>query len=213
MSNPFTIAHLTLPLTIQQKAGFYGPQGWASEQIASLLQVSDDFIQDVFPCPTNSLSLTLFYNGLAVGHCNGNKWEDFIGEFFMNLQLLRQKTTHTNTITFLGLLDVIQYDEDTLLRQKLVSELEIPLDKIAHNAGLMVLKGYSSKENPLATKLVAEQVSLFKSQGFKAIVAETTSFKSLRAFGENGFLIFKSHKLSDFGIDIDDEYSILYKLL
>lgn len=64
-----------------------------------------------------------------------------------------------------------------------------------------------------ATALVSESDKLLKESGYKASVVETTNIASRRVFEKNGYTVFKAFDLANFGIDLKDQYTILYKIL
>jgi len=202
------ISRESLSFDKQFEAGFYGEKGWGKEPITSSLGVEGQTIGQIFPHPVSELCLTAYLDNLKpVGHCNANRWSDFLEKLPCNLHALRH-LEHPGTQKFIALLRQVVVEEWVGLRPFLLSQ-GLKMDEIAHCCGLMIMmdgKGF-------ATALVSESDKLLKESGYKASVVETTNIASRRVFEKNGYTVFKAFDLANFGIDLKDQYTILYKIL
>lgn len=190
----------------QFAAGFYGPDGWEKEPITSTLGVDGQTIGQIFPHADEGLCVTGHVDDKPVGHCNANEWSHFLDQLPINLYKLKN-LEQEGPQKFFKLLSTVCAEEWVGLRPHLLA-LGLSMKDIAHRCGLMtILPGQG-----IATKLVIESDILLKEKGFKAVVVKTTHAGSRRVFEKNGYSAFKAFNLKDFGIDLDDQYTILYKI-
>jgi len=111
---------------------------------------------------------------------------------------------------FIELLTIVHQKEQTELLPFLETS-GYPIKYIAHGCGLMVLSSYNGQG--LATKLATAGDKLLKEKGFMVKVVKTTNIGSRRTYEKNGYVEFAFFALDDFGIELDDRYSIMYKIL
>lgn len=190
----------------QFAAGFYGPDGWDKEPITSALGVDGQTIGQIFPHAKEDLCITGHIAGKPVGHCNANEWSDFLDQLPRNLHVLKD-VAHDGSQKFIKLLRAVCAEEFVGLRPHLLA-LGLTMNVIAHRCGLMTMLSGQG----IATKLVVESDILLKEKGFKAVVVKTTFIGSRRVFEKNGYIVYKAFDLKDFGIDLEDQYTILYKI-
>lgn len=190
----------------QLKAGFYGPNGWSMEPVTSHLCVDGKTIGKIFPHQNDDLCVTAYNDLLPVGHCNANNWSYHLDQLPCNLHALKDHQ-HQGTQKFITLLRIVVSEEWVGLRPFLLAQ-GLTMGQIAHRCGLMTTQ--PGQKN--ATKMVEASDLLLKEKEFKAVVVKTTNIGSRRVFEKNGYTVHKAFDLSDFGIDLKDQYTILYKI-
>lgn len=191
----------------QLAAGFFSDQGWGAEPIT---KKQGDVLGKLFPSQEDELCVTAFKGQTPIGHCKANNWLKFSHEININVNVLLNTNTDPDTNTFLTLVRSVIDFQFYALRVFLYGA-GFRWNTIAHNCGLMVVSTHGNLG--IATRLVAESDKLLASKGYKAVVVETTNIKSKKAFLKNGYVEYKEYYLPEYGIDIDDNYSILYKIL
>lgn len=209
-----SIENKLLSFDDQFKAGFYSPDGWDAEPVTKALEVDGHVIGQLFPEPIASMCLTAFWEEKPIGHCNANKWLGFLTKISENIAAL-SSNTHPGVQTFLKLVAAVVAAEETELKAFFV-EKGLDLDQVFHNCGLMILASHGQKG--IGTQLVAESDTLLVKLGAKANVVEASNYKSRRAFEKNGYTVFKSFRLADYGVSTKDAkgegdtYCVLYKI-
>jgi hypothetical protein len=208
MNIDLTFSRENLSFEEQNAAGFYGPNGWGEEPITKKLGVPGELVGQIFPHSVDSMCLTAYQQGTPIGHCNANHWAEFLPQITVNLSKIAHEPRQ-GCQTFCKLLLTVVGGEQEL-KSLLCNEREIPIESIAHRSGLMVMSNHGGKG--VGTQLVVESDKLLVEQGFRAVVVKTTQVGSRKIYTKNGYLEFKSFKLIDHGIELDDRYSIMYKI-
>ena len=193
---------------------FYSDDGWGREPITNFLEISGDIVGRIFPKEDSSLCLTLYDRSEScdtntpIGHCNANLWKDFLEQLPGNIDLLISEDVSDSTLKFLNLLtSVLQYETEVL--SNILKNRGYYFDNIIHRCGLMILNGYSGKG--LGTFLVKKSDLLIEEKGYLVTVVETTNIASKRVYEKCGYTTAKSFYLKDYGIDIDDYYTVMFK--
>jgi len=119
---------------------FEGQDGWRREKITKLLQLSPNFLKNVFPAPDKDLSITLVSRTFGpYTHIYGNRWNYYLEQQSQNLDFLLMEMLNDKEKAF------VQLTRDALQCEK---ELKIKLEKegynnVAHCCGLVVLESFS----------------------------------------------------------------------
>ena len=193
---------------VVETSEFYGPAGWGREPITMELQIPGKTIGQIFPHQDNKISVTAFDGDKPIGHCNANEWEYFLEKFIINLDNLKENE-HEGTKIFVKLLQkVYDVEKNKLLLFLLGKGFEIK--KISHNCGIMVISSYGKKG--IGKRMVINADEILKKNGYLVNIVETTNYNSMKAFKDNGYEIFASFNLKDNMINVDDTYSVMYKI-
>jgi hypothetical protein len=186
---------------------FYSDEGWGSEHVSSILNIGP-FVGEIFPCANNDFSMCLKSNIVGYyGQSNVNKWDFFLTNLQDNL-LNVMKKANADTRLFINLLSDVLKKEIEMKASILKS---IPLDRIAHRCGLMILKPFRNKG--IATQLIKKSDEYLAIKGFEYVIVETTNEYSKRAFLRNGYIEHFSFNYKDYNIASNDQYCILGKNL
>lgn len=195
-----------LPFSEQIAAGFYGIKGWKKEPVTSKLDITIAMVGKIFPQPNDKFSITGNFNGVPIGQCNAIEWKSFLDQMPLNLYSLKD-SEHDGVQTFCKLMrEVLSYEMIELKTHFFL--IGLTMNDIAHRSGLMTMisgKGF-------ATQLVIESDKLLKNSGFKAAVVKTSHNGSRKIYEKEGYVVFKEFDLKKFDIEIDDKYTILYKI-
>ena len=178
---------------------FLTMQGWYREPLANYLQIPDLIMWQLYNPIVSALSSAAYYDATPIG-CRDVYWfkQDYLDVFPANKAKALALYPNENSLHFMNILQASYDYESTILVQK-CQDLNIPLEKIVKNVGLMILKNFAGYG--IATKLQAESINHLRSLGIQAIVCNTTNSISARVMEKNGFIL--QHQFSyeaDFGL-------------
>lgn len=193
---------------------FYSEYGWGREPLTRHLTVSGTIVGSIFPEAREELSTLAQIDDVAIGHCNANWWQsDWLEKLPNNLnKVLTANSNDSNIQKFVDILFAVFENESFALKTLFASQ-NIPLNKVAHNAGLMVLQDYGQRG--IGAMLFEQNLVLLEQQGAVAVVVETTNRFSAQIMQKRGFIKFKAFSYKDdFDVaGLDDYYTVWYKIL
>jgi GNAT superfamily N-acetyltransferase len=196
---------------IAENPDFMSAEGWGSELLLQALDIPIEiFPADLFLPPVKELSIVACRNGIHIGfrHCNWMK--DHLVKTPKNLIAALEKIEHENTKKYLNALLIAARAETELIR--FLETEHILLHEIVHNCGLLVLKPYQNKG--VGVTLQKESINMLKAQGIKAIVSETTHYKSAHVMKKCGFIKYAEFSYKDFDISgFDDSLTVWYLVI
>lgn len=178
---------------------FLTMQGWHREPLAQYLCVPDHIMYPLYNPVVPALSSAAYYGTTPIG-CRDVYWfkKDYLDVFPENKAKTQALNPDEKSVQFMRILQA-SYDYESDIIVKKCHELNIPLDKVAKNVGLMILQDFSGYG--IATTLQAENLHHLRTLGVQAIVCDTTNPISARVMQKNGFTL--CHQFSyenDFGL-------------
>lgn len=186
-----------------------GGGGWSDELLTRTLGVPGDVVSSIFPPPEEALSLTGFDDSKPIGQRNYNTWKRFLEELPQNLG----KYEHSESEGVRKFVEILRrvWSEELEL-QKFLELRGYTLDKIAHACGIMILNQYRGRG--YAMQLQRAVLPVLLERGYSVAVVETTNIVSASIMDKVGFI--KHHAFSyksDFDVNLDDFYTLWYKVL
>lgn len=193
---------------LASNSAFFSENGWGREALGKIFAIPS-VVFAAFPTATAELSLTAKIGNEEIGQRNCNWWHHYLKEIETNISKVCAQYPQENVLAYMR---VIQRGLD-VEKNELVPHfraLGIPLDLIAHNYGIMVLKNHEGRG--VGTALQEESIKMLTKMGIKAIVCETTNKASARVMEKQCFTKFREFSyIRDFQINLDDFYTIWYK--
>lgn len=180
-------------------------KGWQSEPWTKKFEVPTEAISQAFPISNNNMCITAFdHNHEILGHSNANNYSDYRQEAPVRFEAL-SKYPHIGTQKWAS----IWLELDDREKRMVVLFFEgagIPLNKVAHRSGLMVMphvtkSAYekSGLDDPkIRYKLVIESHKLLRSQGFKYVFVTPSHIGSRLIFLKMGY-----KPIPGFALDLD----------
>lgn len=183
--------------------------GWSDELLTRALGVPGDVVGSIFPPPDEALSLTGFYDGKPIGQRNYNAWKRFLEELPHNLAKY-ERSESDGVRRFVEVLRLAWREELEL--QKALELRGYAIDEIAHACGIMILNQYRGRG--YAMKLQRAVLPVLKERGYKVVVVETTNIASASIMEKVGFVKHRAFSYkTDLGVDLNDFYTLWYKIL
>ncbi len=175
---------------------FYSAEGWDREPLAAHLNFPPEMAGDLFPESDPELSVTAEIDGIAIGQRKCNWWKkDLLETFPIKLKNALEKHGHDQRFAkYAATIETVCY-KGTIPLIDLFTSMNIPLESIAHNNGLIVLKKYAGQG--IGNNLQAESIRMLREKGIRAIVTTTTNSFSARVMERNGFIRFKDFSYAD----------------
>ena len=187
-----------------------GQDGWLREKITKLLKLTPKFLEEILPGPDYNLSITLVSRILGpYAHIYGNLWNFYLEQQSENLDCLLSELLNDNEKAFVQLLRDVLVCENELEKELETKGYET--NTMVHVCGLMVIESFSG--HGIAQKLIKTFDDYIRNKKYTAIVVETTNSTSRYIYEKSGYHVYKEFLHSDYGMNSDDKYTILYKIL
>lgn len=184
---------------------FWEEKGWGREPLSKTLNCTE-FCSTFFPQADHKLCLTAYHNATPVGYVATNLYGEFYRNVQHSIQNHEQNGVTENIKRFLNVISwAIKEGEkrfDSLIEQYGWEE-----DIIVHSCGLMVIDDYANKG--IGSELYKRRSDLLKLKGKKALILETTNKFSANAIKKDArFVVVASRHYTEFGIGLDDHYTV-----
>jgi len=184
---------------------FWDEKGWGREPLSKTLNCTE-FGATFFPAADHNLCLTAYHDTTPVGYVATNLYSVFYRNVQHSIQQHKQDGVPENIAKFINVISwAVKEGENKYY--SLIEQYGWEEDLISHSCGLMVIDDYANKG--IGSELYRRRSEMLKSKGKKALILETTNKFSANAIKKDSrFVIVASKNYKEFGIDLDDCYTV-----